>query len=89
MRIWRNEISVTVQPSRGDFIAPADFQETPMPSVSFCLFAHPIRLSISIYFSDPPRANKQKIDACLSSNSGDAHHLAYLPAAMLHVLALA
>ena len=36
------------------------FYETPMPSVSFCLFAHPIRLPLSIYISVPPRANKQK-----------------------------
>ena len=39
-----------------------DFLETSMLSVSFCLFAHPIRLPLSIYISVPPRANKQKID---------------------------
>ena len=37
------------------------FYETPMPSVSFCLFAHPIRPPLSICISVPPRANK-KID---------------------------
>ena len=37
-----------------------DFYETPMPSVSFCLFAHPIRQPLSIYISVPPHANKQK-----------------------------
>ena len=36
------------------------FYETPMPSVSFCLFAHPIRLPLSICISVPPHANKQK-----------------------------
>ena len=31
-----------------------------MPSVSFCLFAHPIQLLLSIYLSDPPRAGKRE-----------------------------
>ena len=38
---------VTVQ--SGGFFTPTDFYETLMPSVSFCLFAHPIRLPLSIY----------------------------------------
>ena len=38
----------------------ADFYEALMPSVDFCLFAHPIWRSLSIYWSDPPHANKQK-----------------------------
>ena len=38
----------------------ADFYEALMPSVDFCLFAHPIQRSLSIYLSAPPHANKPK-----------------------------
>ena len=36
-----------------------------MPSVSFCLFAHPIQRSLSIYLSGPPHANKQNRHPCI------------------------
>ena len=58
----RSKNPFTCNSSAGEASHPADFYETLMPSVSFCLFAHPIRLPLSMYISVPPRANKQKID---------------------------
>ena len=60
---------VTVQ--LGWLLRPADFYETLMPSVSFCLPAHPGIHLLSTYISFPPmQANKKSSPAFVQA--GDA-----------------
>ena len=58
----RSKNPFTCNSSAGEASHPADFYETLMPSVSFCLFAHPHSIAFIYLLIGPAPCKQTKID---------------------------